>query len=69
MNLKIALLSGDGIGPEVIDQAKKTLDAIADTYNHVFLYKEAQMGACDIEKTGNPLPEKTLEICRKADAI
>ena len=69
MKITIAMIPGDGIGPEVIDQAKKTLDAIADIYNHVFLYKEAQMGACAIEKTGNPLPEKTLEICRKADAI
>ena len=69
MKITIAVIPGDGIGPEVINQAKKALDAIADTYNHVFLYKEAQMGACAIENTGNPLPDKTLEICRKADAI
>lgn len=69
MKATIALIPGDGIGPEIIEQAKKTLDAIADTYNHVFLYKEAQMGACAIEKTGNPLPVETLEICKKADAI
>lgn len=69
MKITIAVIPGDGIGPEVINQAKKALDAIADTYNHVFLYKEAQMGACAIEKSGNSLPDKTLEICRKADAI
>jgi 3-isopropylmalate dehydrogenase len=69
MKITIAVIPGDGIGPEVINQAKKALDAIADTYNHVFIYKEAQMGACAIEKTGNPLPDKTLEICKKADAI
>lgn len=69
MKFTIALIPGDGIGPEVINQTKKALDAIADTYNHVFLYKEAQMGACAIENTGNPLPDKTIEICKKADAI
>lgn len=69
MKVTIAMIPGDGIGPEVINQAKKALDAIADTYNHVFLYKEAQMGVCAIEKTGNPLPDKTLEICKKVDAI
>ena len=69
MKVTIAVIPGDGIGPEVINQAKKALDAIADTYNHVFLYKEALMGACAIEETGNPLPDKTLEICKKVDAI
>ena len=69
MKFTIAVIPGDGIGPEVTNQAKKALDAVADVYNHVFLYKEAEMGACAIEKTGNPLPEKTIEICKKADAI
>ena len=69
MKFTIAVIPGDGIGPEVTNQAKKALDAIADVYNHVFLYKEAEMGACAMEKTGNPLPQKTIEICKKADAI
>ncbi|MGB0879168.1 MAG: 3-isopropylmalate dehydrogenase [Polaribacter sp.] len=69
MKFTIAVIPGDGIGPEVINQAKKALDAVADVYNHVFLYKEAQMGACAIDETGNPLPDKTLEICKKSDAI
>jgi len=69
MKVTIAMIPGDGIGPEVLNQTKKALDAIADTYNHVFLYKEGLMGACAIEETGNPLPDKTLEICKKADAI
>ena len=69
MKLNIAVIPGDGIGPEVVNQAKKALDAVASVYNHVFLYKEAQMGACAIDDTGNPLPDETLEICKKSDAI
>ena len=69
MKYTIAVIPGDGIGPEVTNQAKKTLDAIAEVYDHIFIYKEAQMGACAIEATGNPLPEETIEICRNADAI
>lgn len=69
MKYTIAVIPGDGIGPEVTNQAKKALDAVAYAYNHVFLYKEAQMGACAIEATGNPLPDKTIDICKAADAI
>jgi 3-isopropylmalate dehydrogenase len=69
MKLTIAVIPGDGIGPEVTAQAKKALNAVAEVYNHVFLYKEAQMGACAIEATGNPLPDATIKICKKADAI
>lgn len=69
MKYTIAVIPGDGIGPEVTNQAKKALDAVAEAYNHVFLYKEAQMGACTIETTGNPLPDETIEICKKSDAI
>ncbi|QNM85271.1 3-isopropylmalate dehydrogenase [Polaribacter pectinis] len=69
MKYTIAVIPGDGIGPEVTNQAKKALDAVAEVYDHIFLYKEAQMGSCAIDATGNPLPEKTIEICKKADAI
>ncbi|QTD38929.1 3-isopropylmalate dehydrogenase [Polaribacter batillariae] len=69
MKYTIAVIPGDGIGPEVTNQAKKALDAVAEVYDHIFLYEEAQMGSCAIEATGNPLPEKTIEICKKADAI
>ena len=69
MKVTIAVIPGDGIGPEVTNQAKKALNAVADIYNHVFIFKEAQIGACAIEETGNPLPEETIEICKKADAI
>ena len=69
MKYTIAVIPGDGIGPEVTNQAKKALDAVAEVYDHIFLYKEAQMGACAIEKNGNPLPEETIEVCKNADAI
>ena len=69
MKLNIAVLPGDGVGPEVIVQAEKVLKAIAMEFNHVFTFQHALVGACAIEKTGNPLPEETVSICEKADAI
>ena len=69
MKLKIAVLSGDGIGPEVTDQAVKVLKAIAVEFNHHFIFIEAKVGAIAIDKTGNPLPEETLELCEQSDAI
>ncbi len=69
MKLNIAVLPGDGIGPEVTDQAEKILKAIAVEFDHTFIFKEADVGAIAIDKTGDPLPEKTLEICMSSDAI
>jgi len=65
----ITILKGDGIGPEVVDQAVKVLDAIADKYGHAFEYDEQLMGAIAIDETGNPLPDETIVSCQKADAI
>ncbi|MEO9570127.1 MAG: 3-isopropylmalate dehydrogenase [Polaribacter sp.] len=69
MKYTIAVIPGDGIGPEVTTQAKKALEAVAEVYDHIFLFKEAKMGACAIDQTGDPLPQETIEICKKADAI
>ncbi|MEQ6123267.1 3-isopropylmalate dehydrogenase [Pseudotenacibaculum sp. MALMAid0570] len=69
MKFNIAVIPGDGIGPEVTKQAQKALNAVADVYGYTFLYKEALMGACAIDETGNPLPEETLNTCKKSDAI
>lgn len=69
MNLKIAVLSGDGIGPEVVLQAKKALYAIAVVFDHEFVFEDAFIGAIAIEKTGNPLPEQTLNLCLNTDAV
>lgn len=69
MNLKIAVLSGDGLGPEVILQAKKALYAVGVVYDHEFVFEDALIGAIAIDKTGNPLPEQTLNLCLNTDAV
>ncbi|MFD1294728.1 3-isopropylmalate dehydrogenase [Lutibacter holmesii] len=69
MNLNIALLPGDGIGPEVTQQAVKILNAIAEKYNHNFKYTKAAIGAAAMKINGDPLPNETLKICSEADAI
>lgn len=69
MKLHIAVLPGDGIGPEVIAQAVKALKAIAMEFNHVFTFEYGLIGGAAIENSGDPLPEKTLNLCKKADAI
>ncbi|NAY90754.1 3-isopropylmalate dehydrogenase [Muricauda sp. JGD-17] len=69
MNLKIAVLPGDGIGPEVVAQALKCLQAVEETFNHNFAYKEAAVGAMAIDKKRTPLPDSTLSLCREADAV
>jgi len=69
MKLKIAVLPGDGVGPEVTEQAVKALDAVADYFGHDFSFKEALVGASAIDKTGNPLPEETISICKASDTI
>lgn len=69
MEKNIAIIEGDGIGPEVTRQAVRVLDAIAETYNHKFDYTYCLMGADAIDKTGNPLPDETIDICLASDAI
>jgi len=68
MEKKIAILKGDGIGPEVIDQAAVVLNAVASKYGHSFNYHEALIGAVAIHATQNPLPEETIQICKDSDA-
>ena len=69
MKLNIAVLPGDGIGPEVTQQAMKVLKAIATEFNHSFNFKEAPVGAIAIDETGHPLPDDTLQLCKASDAI
>jgi 3-isopropylmalate dehydrogenase len=69
MKLKIALLSGDGIGPEVTKQAVKVLKAVQEVFGHIFEFEEALVGAIAIDKTGNPLPDETLALCATSDAV
>ena len=69
MNLKIALLAGDGIGPEVIDQAVKVSDAVARKYGHQITWMPALTGAAAIDDCGEPYPLSTHEVCLQADAV
>ena len=69
MKLKIAILAGDGIGPEIMTQGVAVLDAIATKYGHEFEYEEAICGAHAIDEVGDPYPESTHEVCMRADAV
>lgn len=69
MKLSIAVLSGDGIGPEVTLQAVKVLKAIAGEFDHSFTFKNGLVGAIAIDETGNPLPDSTLDLCETSDAV
>jgi len=69
MNKNIAVILGDGIGPEVTKQSIKVLNAIAKRFRHTFHYSYGLMGADAIDKTGSPLPDQTLDVCMKSDAI
>jgi 3-isopropylmalate dehydrogenase len=69
MNYKIAVLPGDGIGPEIIDQALKVLESVGRKFKHTFSFREALVGACAIDATGNPFPDETLELCMNSDAV
>ncbi|MDR3171591.1 MAG: 3-isopropylmalate dehydrogenase [Treponema sp.] len=69
MNFSIALVPGDGIGPEVIAPATEILDAIGDIYGHVFHYVELEAGGKAIDSAGEPLPQETLEAAKQCDAL
>ena len=69
MNKKIAVIKGDGIGPEVTAQAERVLDAVGDHFGHKFDFSYGLMGAVAIDKTGDPLPQQTIDICKDSDAV
>jgi 3-isopropylmalate dehydrogenase len=69
MKLNIAVLPGDGIGPEIMDQALKTVKAVCKKYNHELVYETALVGACAIDATGNPYPDETHVLCMNSDAV
>lgn len=69
MKLKIAVLAGDGIGPEIMEQGVAVLDAVAKKFGHEVTYKEALCGAHAIDVVGDPFPEETFQICDEADAV
>lgn len=69
MKLNIALLPGDGIGPEIMTQALKATQAVCDKFGHELTYKEAIVGARAIDETGDPYPADTHELCMQSDAV
>lgn len=69
MKANITLIPGDGIGPEIIREAKKVLEAVADAYGHEFIFTEIDMGGCSIDKYGVPLTDEAIEIAKKSDAV
>jgi 3-isopropylmalate dehydrogenase len=69
MTYKIAVIKGDGIGPEIIESALLVLNKIADIYNHEFNYKFVLAGGNAIDETGVPLPQETIDICLDSDAV
>ena len=69
MNKNIAVIRGDGIGPEIVEQALKVLDKIAEKFGHSFNYTDVDMGGCAIDKWGNPLPEEMLKKCVESDSV
>jgi len=69
MNATIVMLPGDGIGPEIVLQARRVLEVIARRFGHAFEMPEHLIGGCAIDACGDPLPEKTLSACRDSNAI
>lgn len=65
----IAVIRGDGIGPEIVGEALRVLDRIAELYGHTFNYIDADMGGCAIDKYGDPLPEAELKKCVESDSV
>jgi 3-isopropylmalate dehydrogenase len=65
----ITVLPGDGIGPEVIGEAIAVLKTVEKKFGHEFELKEGSIGGCAIDSYGEPLPEKTLELCKNSDAV
>ena len=63
MNKKIALIYGDGIGPDIVKAAVKVLERIAEKYRHKFTFCDAPMGGNAIDEYGDPLPKKSVDVC------
>ena len=69
MTKNIAVIRGDGIGPEIVDQALKVLNKVAAVFNHTFTYTDVAMGGCAIDQYGDPLPEAELQKCLASDSV
>jgi 3-isopropylmalate dehydrogenase len=69
MDYRIAVLPGDGIGPEIVDQAVKVMNAVGKKFSHSFRFTQAPVGAAAIDRTGDPFPEETFRLCMDSDAV
>ncbi len=69
MNKKIAVLKGDGIGPEIVDEAIKVLNVVAEKFGHTFEYDYLDMGGCSIDKYGVPITDEAIERCKQSDSV
>jgi 3-isopropylmalate dehydrogenase len=69
MKKTIAVIKGDGIGPEIVTEAMKVLDKVGEKCGHEFEYKEVLMGGCAIDATGVPLPQETIDTCLASDSV
>ncbi|MGN0634223.1 MAG: 3-isopropylmalate dehydrogenase [Oscillospiraceae bacterium] len=69
MNKKIAVIKGDGIGPEIVTEAMKVLDKVAEKFGHTFDYTQLLMGGCSIDANGVPLTDETIAECKASDAV
>lgn len=69
MEYKIAVVAGDGIGPDIIREAKKTLNRVGDVFGHQFSYEDLLAGGCAFDACGTPLPEETVTACKRAAAV
>jgi 3-isopropylmalate dehydrogenase len=69
LETRIVLLPGDGIGPEIVSQARRVLDAVGDKFGRVFKFEECLIGGIAIDVTGDPLPQNTIAACKASDAI
>ena len=69
MKKNITILKGDGIGPEIVEQAIKVLNVVCERYGHEFNYTEVDIGGCSIDKHGVPITEEGMNICKNSDSV
>lgn len=69
MEYNIAVVKGDGIGPEIVSEAMLVLDKVGEKFGHKFHFQEVLAGGCSIDKNGIPLTDETIEICKNADSV
>jgi len=69
MDYNIAVLKGDGIGPDIVDQAMKVMDKVGDKFGHTFNYTEALIGGAAMDAVGKSLPDETVQVCKASDSV